>query len=278
MRHVIKLVMVPVLLLLANPVSAAPITDPNDARTWQGASLETFRSLLGYATLQDLVNSGVLDDGVFPPTMLYANTFTWPGAACGSHPWNIGVSQYIGGVQGAEGTSYNPAGYDYSTGVGNYADAARCLDMWWVQDLGDGDVTTGNVWDLGAPANQAAVFPIVDHGPLPQEAIEYTTYLSNNPNATVVGNDGNTEWVLATLDKVYLEGWINTWIADGFTTVWRLPGNQTFRYVNVVAGGQSSLIHDGDDEIDTVIGLTTGGDPVPAQKTTWGGLKSLYHR
>lgn len=276
MRLAIKVLALPVLLLIASPVSAAPITDPNDGRTWQGASLETFRSLLGYATLQDLVNAGILDDGVFPNSAAYASTFVLPGAACGSHPANLAQSPYVGGVQGAEGYSYNPAGYDYTTGAGNYADAARCLDMWWVQDLGDGDVASGNVWDLGAPSNQAAVFPIVDHGPLPEEAIEYTVYLSNNPNATVAGNDGNTEWVLATLDKVYLEGWITTWIADGFTTVWRLPAAQTFRYVNVVAGGPGSLIHDGDDEIDTVIGLTAGGDPVPAQKATWGELKAHY--
>ncbi|MEO7513783.1 MAG: T9SS type A sorting domain-containing protein, partial [Gemmatimonadaceae bacterium] len=81
-------------------------------------------------------------------------------------------------------------------------------------------------------------------------------------NATVVGTDGNTQWVLATLDKVYLEGWNASWIAYGFTTVWRLGGGQTFRYVNVVSGGVGAIQHDGDDEIDTVIGLTSGGDPV----------------
>ena len=269
----------PVLLLLARPVSAAPITDPDDARTWQGASLETFRVLLGFATRQDLVDANILDDGVFPNTASYASTFTLPADPCGSHPAGLGTSLYVGGVQGCSGYSYNPSNYDYTCGgasLSDYAERGRCLDMWWIQDGGDGDVTSGNVWDLGAPANQVAVFPIIDHGPLPEEAIEYTPYLSNNPNATVTGTDGNTEWVRALLDKVYLEGWNSSWVADGFTTVWRLPGAQTFRYVNVVSGGPGAIQHDGDDEIDTVIGLTSGGDPVPAQKTSWGGLKSLY--
>lgn len=274
-----KILILPVLLLLASPAWAAPITDPNDPRTWQGASLETFRVLLGFATRQDLVNAQLLDDGAFPHTASYAATFTLPASPCGSHPANLASSPYIGGIQGCSGYSYDPGSYAYICGgasLSDYAERARCLDMWFIQDLGNGDITSGNVWDLGAPSNQAAVFPIVDHGPLPQEAIEYTAYLSNNPNATVIGSDGNTEWVLAQLDKVYLEGWISSWIADGFTTVWRLPGGQAFRYVNVVAGGPGALYNDGDDEIDTVIGLTSGGQPVPAQNTSWGGLKSLY--
>lgn len=279
MTRATKILILPVLLLLASPVSAAPITDPNDPRSWQGANLETFRSLLGFATLQDLVDANILDDGIFPNAAAYASTFTLPAAPCGTQPANLASSLYIGQVQGCSGYSYNPGTYDYTCDIATLADFAergRCLDMWWVQASGDGNVGTGNIWDLGAPSNQVAVFPIIDHGPLPQEAIEYTAYLSNNPNASATGTDGNTDWVLATLDRVYLEGWNAAWIADGFTTVWRLPGGQTFRYVNVVSGGPGAIHRDGDDEIDTVIGLTAEGDPVPAQKTSWGGLKSLY--
>ena len=279
MKLATKVLILPFCLLLAVPAMAAPITDPNDARSWQGATLETFRSLLGYATRQDLVDANILDDGVFAYTAGYASTFTLPSAPCGSHPGNLGMSLYIGGNQGCSGYSYNPGNYDYTCGgatLADYADRGRCLDMWWIQDNGDGDITSGNIWDLGAASNQVAVFPIIDHGPLPEEAIEYTAYLSNNPGATTIGTDGNTEWVLATLDKVYLEGWISTWIADGFTTVWRLPGAQTFRYVNVISGGVGAIQHDGDDEIDTVIGLTSSGNPVPAQPSTWGHLKSRY--
>ncbi len=279
MKAVAKFAVVTLLLLTPRPVPAAPITDPNDPRSWQGATVETFRALLGYATRQDLVSASILDDAVFPHTSAYAATFTLPGTACGSMPPNGLLSTYVGNVEGCSGYSYDPPSYAYSCGaatLADYADRGRCLDMWWVQDNGDGDLATGNKWDLGGQANQVAVFPIIDHTPLPEEAIEYSVFLSNNPNATVEGTDGNTDWVYASLVKVYLEGWISTWIADGFTTVWKLPGSQTFRYVNVVAGGRGAYQHDGDDEIDTVLGLTVGGDPVPARTTSWGRLKVLY--
>ena len=265
MRRLTQFALLASMLLLSGLASAAPITDPNDPRTWQGASLETFRVLFGFATRQALVDANILDDGVFPSTASYASNFTVPEQPCVTSPPGITPPTYTGLVQGCSGYSYSPPSYAYTCGgaaLSDYAARGRCLDMWWIQDLGDGDVTTANLWDLGGPSNQVAVFPIIDHGPLPQEAIEYSVFLSNNPNALTVGANGDTQWVAARLEKVYLEGWISTWIADGFTTVWRLPGGQTFRYVNVTSGGPASLQHDGDDEIDTVIGLTSGGEPV----------------
>ncbi len=89
----------------------------------------------------------------------------------------------------------------------------------------------------------------------------YSVYLSNNQFATTLGADGSTEWVPAELSKAYLEGWDTTEIADGFTTVWKLPGDQEFQYVNVFAGGPQALFNDGDDEIDTVAGLRVNDTP-----------------
>jgi thrombospondin type 3 repeat protein len=253
-------------VLTAGPQARADlVTDPNDPRSWQGATVETFRQLLGFPTRQDLINAQILDDGVFP-TNGYDATFPGPGLRpCATQPPGIATPLYIAGVEGCSGYSYNPATWDYVCGgasLTDYAERARCLDMWFIQDFGDGNVVNSNVWDLGGPANQVAVFPIIDHGPLPGEAMEYSVFLSNNPAATTIGTDGNTHWVLALLDKVYLEGWTRGWIADGYTTVWRLPNGQTFRYANVTAGGPGALIHDQDDEIDTVIGLTSAGEPV----------------
>ncbi len=245
----------PVLLSIvffSNSIQAVPLTDPNDPRNWQGATVGTFAGLiLGSDTLanrQAIIDSGLLDDGTFDTT----------GLSYGSHyGGNLGCtgSSLADGTLGFSCSNQSQAIYD-----ANLND----LDWSWSQDLGNGGTswTDGNVFDLGGQANQAVVFPIIDHGPLPGEAIEYTVYLSNNQFATTVGTDGSTEWVIAALDAVYLEGWDSTQIADGFTTVWRLPDEQTFRYVLVVAGGPGALLNDNDDEIDAVAGLTFEGDPV----------------
>lgn len=281
MRRMFATLLVLTGLCTAGAALAAPITDPNDARTWQGVSLETLRNRLGFATRQDLVNSELLDDSIFPNTAAYAATFTFPSAPCGSQPAGIS-STYLRGVLGCSGYWYDPLSWaflafcDGATDLPTYQACAKCLDMYAVQDNNVGDIAAGHVWDLGGPSNQVAVFPVIDHAPLPDEAIEYTVYLSNNPNAATVGSDGNTQWVKATLVHLYLEGWNPNWIADGFTTVWRLPGNQLFRYVNVTAGGPDALVSDGDDEIDTVIGLLVSGETTPARTSSWGQLKSMH--
>ncbi|HMV66748.1 MAG TPA: hypothetical protein PKA64_07850 [Myxococcota bacterium] len=248
---------------------AAPVTDPNDPRDWQGASVETFRQLLGLATTQDVIDLDLLDDGAFPT---YADTSLFDAAPtdpCPAFAMSINTALYGGQIQGTSGTSYEPLGYGYTTYADDlmtYRRRGSCLDWHWIQDgstnVPADDILSGNVWDLGGLSNQVAVFPIIDHGPIPGEAIEYTVYLSNDPTSTVIGTNGNTDWVEAELVHVYLEGWHTGWVADGFTTVWKLPGNQLFRYVNVIASGPGAIVQDGDDEIDAVMGLTIGGDPV----------------
>ena len=224
---------------------AALLTDPDDPRNWQGATVGTFAGLVyGSDTLanrQQVIAGGLLDD----------STFNTSG---------VGTGSYYGNNLGCSGFSFADGTYGYSCGgesLAQYTLRANELDWQWVQDNGNGGSSwaEGNVWDLGGTANQAVVFPIIDHGPLPGEAIEYSVYLSNNKFATSLGSDGSTDWVLADLDHVYLEGWDMTQIADGFTTVWRLPGQQEFRYVNLFSGGPGALHRDGDDEIDTVAGL-----------------------
>ena len=217
---------------------AALVTDPDDARTWQGASVETFRQAFGFSTKQDLINAQILDDGTF------------------ADPSGLNFGNYIGGVQGADGFTPDPTNYNYNIGSPlGYAGAANARDYQWVQDVAFNGVLNANIWDLGGQANQVAVFPIIDHGPLPQEALEYTVFLSNDPN------DPNG-WVQALIDKVFLEGWQGgNVIADGFTTVWRLPNQQTFRFTSVSGVGPGSLQPNfgNEDEIDTVAGLTFEG-------------------
>jgi YD repeat-containing protein len=253
---------------LSRPAEAVPLTNPNDARNWQGATIATFQQLYGYPTKQAVIDAQLLDDGIFP-TCLDVDTFPGPtGAPCGPHTACMTkATMYSTMVEGCSGYSYQPSTWAFvcaGATLSDYRERGRCLDMWNVQDVGMNDLnkSTTTVWDLGGPSNQVAVFPVIDHGPMPQEAIEYTVYLSNDPNAIAVGTNGSTHWVQAQIVKVYLEGWHPGWIADGFTTVWQLPGGQTFRYVAVPAGGPGALIQDGDHEIDTVLGLTFGGEPV----------------
>ncbi|HFE37667.1 MAG TPA: PEP-CTERM sorting domain-containing protein, partial [Gammaproteobacteria bacterium] len=163
------------------------------------------------------------------------------------------------------GTTTNKLTYAY-TSYATTAASANNRDYDWLQNIAgtnnaDPALDTpwdGTIWDLGGQANQAVVFPIVDHGPLPQEAAEYTVYLTNDPTSTNL-----TDWSLALLDQVYLQGWEDDTIAlaDGFTTVWKLPGNATFRYVSVRSIGSQALqnISGNEDEIDAVGGLTVSG-------------------
>ena len=225
---------------------ATLLNDPDDARSWQGATVETFRVAFGFPTRQDLINAQILDDGTFVD------------------PIGLTFGNYIGPVVGASGVTPDPTNYGYFIGSPlGYAGAGSDRDYHWIQDTGDNGPLNANIWDLGGQANQVAVFPIIDHGPLPQEAMEYTVFLSNN------ANDPNG-WTQALIDKVYLEGWDINGIADGFTTVWRLPNQQTFRYTSVTALGPGALLpyYGDDDELDAVAGLTfqggsVGGPTVP---------------
>jgi len=79
----------------------------------------------------------------------------------------------------------------------------------------------------------------------------------NDPNAAEGG------WTQAFLTHVYLQGWSpNPNVADGFAAVYKLPTNDTFRYVSVSWGGPGAIQRDGDDEIDAVGGLNVAGGGV----------------
>jgi len=231
------------LLLVSVAAVAAPVTDPNDARTWQGAGVGTFATLFfgsnTATTRQQVIDAGLLDDGTFNPAGFTVGTLISPGG-------------------GAFGTSYglatdaNPYAYTY-TGIG-YAGGANAIDANWIQT----NNTIGSfVWDLGFSAAQAAVFNTIDHGPLPQEAIESTVYLSNDL----------ATWTQAETLKVFLQGFIGdtTTLWDGFTYTVRPIGGGTFRYATIIWGGPGALQADGDNEINGIMGLNAdgGGDPLP---------------
>ena len=254
--NTIKALLATSILLSSSVANAVLVTDPNDARSWQGATVGTFAQLLyGADTLanrQLVVTNQLLDDGLW------------------IDPVGFGLGNYVKGANGMGG-SPDPTtlAFNGATVDGTFAGNADARDFFWVQDNGNtttfsagitgGRPSEGIVWDLGGQANQAVVFVQVDHGPLPGEVLENTAWLSNDPNAVDAG------WVQAELDRVFLEGWSpGPNIVDGFAVTYRLPGAQTFRYVSVTHGGPGAVRRDGDNEIDAVGGLTAqGGGLVP---------------
>jgi len=142
----------------------------------------------------------------------------------------------------------------------------------------------GLVFDLEGPSNKVVLFPVNDHGPQPCESVEYTVYLTDNPQSREVIDNPTTEgadprkWNRAKLSRIYLEGWSKvrpgvdgnldyTIEADSFSSVWSLPCGITFRYVGVIAGNDGKDLPECnfdsyDAELDAVAGLTEAGEGV----------------
>lgn len=241
-----------ILALFSGSSQGALVTDPNDARVWQGADVGTFASLFfGSNTLANrtsVVTSGLMDDGWFDPTGYTAGTlieFNGGSPTLGSY----GTSLDIPGVVDANDGTYN---YSYS---GSGADVGgNAVDAHWIQT---NNVIGDSVWDLGFAATKAAVFNTIDHGPLPGEAIESTVYLSND----------QITWVQAVTERVWMEGiYADTGVVwDGFVYAVGTGTNSTFRYASVIWGGPGALRSDGDNEINAIMGLRGDftGNPVP---------------
>jgi hypothetical protein len=243
-------------LAASSAASAAFISgpgDPNFDTPFQGASAHTFADL-GFT-----VGAGA--------GQLHVSTGTWTDPAGLIFGTLVPAAANIAG----NGTTVNKLNYAY-TQPSVVANPGNARDYSWIQNIANNLGTNpaddrpwlGNVFDLGGAANQAVVFPIVDHGPLPQEVVEYTVYLGDNPLSTNLA-----DWHLATLSAVYMQGWEDDAIslADGFTTVWTLADPAaTFRYVSVAGVGSQALrpFFGDDDEIDAVAGLTVNGGGVGA--------------
>jgi hypothetical protein len=232
---------------------AVLLTDPNDPRFWQGANVGTFAALYyGSNTLanrQLVIDNQLLDDGIFDPTGYISGVLLSNPSGGGCTSWDL------------TGTG----SYGYTCYTTDAFTAGNTIDNLWFQSSGTLGAT---VFDLGFDAEKAAVFNSIDHGPMPQEAIESTVYLSD----TSVG-----PWTAAVVERVWLEGFMaNTGILwDGFTYAVGTGTSDTFRYASVIWGGPGSLISDGDNEINGIMGLegnyegnpTDGGPAVPEPAT-----------
>lgn len=185
----------------------------------------------------------MLDDGLF----------SLAGATAGTL---LPTSTFLSGSGGRslDTTGTGSFAYDFP-GVTNFT-AGNSIDNLWVQTSGTIGAT---VWDLHAPSTKAAIFNTIDHGPIPQEAIESTVYLSNGG----VGPSTSWTWTQAVVERVWLEGFHPIlgvqW--DGFVFSVGTGTNATFRYASIIHGGPGALINDGDDEINGVVGLNSNFTP-----------------
>jgi hypothetical protein len=246
-----------------NAARADTLTNPDDPRSWQGATVGTFAQLYfganTAATRQMVIDGGMLDDGVFDPAGYV------PGALLPT-PWALG-----GVGKGESLDSTGTGSFDYTGTAATAIGAGSAIDNQWIQSSG---VVGQTVWDLGFQATKVAVFPTIDHGPLPQESIESTVYLSND----------QVTWTLGVVERVWLEGYQpNLGIKwDGFVYAVGTGTGDTFRYASVVHGGPGALINDGDDEINGVMGLRGDFTPppppgtgVPLPGVAWAGMALL---
>lgn len=242
-------------LVLAQTASAAPVSDPNDPRSWQGATVGTFAQLYYGSNTpanRTLVTSNqLLDDGYFNGSgYTGASLIKYNGVDTVANPGygTYGTSlDQPGSSNGSDGT-YN---YDYS-GIGA-AFGGNAIDQHWTQT----DSVVGNsIWDMGFGASKAAIFNTIDHGPLPYEAIESTVYLSND----------KITWTQAVTERVWLEGIYGdtSVVWDGFVYAVGTGTSATFRYASIIWGGPGALQADGDNEINGVLGLKEDFTPTAA--------------
>lgn len=235
------------------PANALPVTNPDDPRTWQGASVSTFAELY-FGSTNLAARQAVTGNGVAANSMLDDGKINTAG-------WIAGTLVAGSGGGGCLGTSTDSTGtgdYGYFCGGGAVSTYANAIDNLWFQTASElspgvprGLAAGGTIYDMGFSANKAAIFNSIDHGPLPQEAIESTVYLSNDVNFAT--------YVQAVVEIVYLEGFhpINGVLWDGFSYVVGTGTSATFRYASVTAVGPGALLpHFGDEnEINGIMGL-----------------------
>lgn len=242
-------------MVLAQSASAALVTDPNDVRTWQGATVGTFANLYYGAnnatTRGQVVTNQLLDDSNF-------NATGYAGASLIKYN---GVDVVANPAYGTYGTSLDTPGlansydgtYTYSYSGSGAVVGGNSIDQHWIQT----DNVVGNtIYDMGFGASKAAIFNTIDHGPLPLEAIESTVYLSND----------KITWTPAVTERIWLEGiYSDTSVKwDGFAYAVGTGTSSTFQYASVIWGGPGALQADGDNEINGVLALK--GDYTPVGK------------
>ena len=166
-------------------------------------------------------------------TLSEINSKTVPGTV----PGPITLATYFPtGQSGDTLRGYNdPCGFNWHADNNVTNAELSALDYKWAQGY-----DRPLMYDLGAPSNNALVFPILDHNLVPYESLEFTVWGSNDPNATFPD-----AWEMATLNTVYAEGWApndpncSPFGTDDYCSLWSF-GTNNFRYIAVYA---NSSVH-----------------------------------
>lgn len=207
------------------------------------------RSLIGLAAIAGLVFLAMLAGRVSP-----ALGFPTPDDPDGHEhvAGTVGDPEACGTyVRGAESTGYElgPAAYDYvvPSPLG-FGGAGNAPDHHWLGDSGDDFA----VFDMGRPVQLVDFFPAIDHGPVPEEALEATVYASNDLTQP------ESEWAVGDITTLFDQGFDAAWISDDWVSRWAF--DTPYRYVAVHWGGPRALEDDGDVEVDAVCAPDTGPD------------------
>ena len=177
-------------------------------------------------------------------------------------PGTFSLGTYVSG--GSETGTSPPNDWDFTSDYPAFdSTAANALDRHWIK-AGDSPI----IWDLHVPSDDVLVFPSIDHSPnapAPYEALEFTVWGSADPKAPFPAG-----WTLATLSRVYADGWIDVSAereSDDFASLWTFRGGATFQFIAVYANRSHEITPSvaenndcsgegvwcsGDDEIDAV--------------------------
>lgn len=152
----------------------------------------------------------------------------------------VSFAAYLSGGSEAQGFS-NPCDFGYSMVAGPSADALAEADLSWTQSGAQ-----GILFELPAPSVSVVVLPSIDHGPFPNEGIEYTVWGSDTGD--LAGFPAG--WDLATLVTIYREGWVDSCPgnepgdeSDDFAGLYGFR-DLPHRYVVVLPSGSITIFED----------------------------------
>ena len=147
----------------------------------------------------------------------------------------------------------------------NPATSGNWPDYRWIHETG-GDFT---VWDMGSDVSSVDLFPAIDHGPIPGEALETTLYgaaLATGP-WTVQGN----------ITTIWDKGFNAANISDDYVSRWVFPS--AFRYFAAEAGGLRAQVNDGDTEIDALcVSKLPGISPAMVSAVVFPGGNTIVNK